>query len=131
MVVVMVVTMDRMMVRAQEAQTPPVVQTPVVLDGATLFGEKGCAHCHGAEGGGTEKGPSLRTVGKRRDKEQIAQQIHDGGKGMPAFGDVLEPDEAETLMRFLAAKKSAKKPWSGAHKTAAPRGFVAATAVQR
>ena len=61
--------------------------------GAALFHEKGCEHCHGVDGVGTDRAPSLTTVGKRRKKAQIVQQIEQGGKGMPAYGDVLKPDE--------------------------------------
>jgi mono/diheme cytochrome c family protein len=78
---------------------------------ATLFGEKGCEHCHGVEGAGTERGPSLSTVGKRLSRVQIEQQIKDGGKQMPAFGDVLSQDETKELVDYLVhMKKPAKGP---------------------
>jgi mono/diheme cytochrome c family protein len=77
--------------------------------GATLFHERGCEHCHGVDGRGGELGPSLSTVGKRLKNEQIAHQIHDGGKSMPAFGDALQPDEIKDLVDYLHAKKKAPK----------------------
>jgi len=77
--------------------------------GATLFHEKGCEHCHGANGQGGELGPDLSTVGKRLKKQQIEHQIHDGGAAMPAFGDVLQPDEIKDLVDFLHAKRKASK----------------------
>jgi mono/diheme cytochrome c family protein len=81
--------------------------------GAELFKEKGCEHCHGADGVGTEKGPSLTTVGKRLKKDEIERQIREGGKQMPAFGDVLNEDETRKLVDYLAHKKKAPKAVSG------------------
>ena len=74
-----------------------------------LFREKGCEHCHGVDGVGTELGPSLSAVGKHFSKAQIEQQIKDGGKQMPAFGDVLNQDEMKELVDYLVHKKKAPK----------------------
>jgi mono/diheme cytochrome c family protein len=77
--------------------------------GATLFHERGCEHCHGIDGRGGELGPDLSTVGKRLKNQQIEQQIRKGGAAMPAFGDVLQPDEIKDLVDFLHAKRKAPK----------------------
>jgi mono/diheme cytochrome c family protein len=77
--------------------------------GATLFHEKGCEHCHGVDGRGGELGPDLSTVGKRLNKQKIELQIRNGGAAMPAFGDVLQPDEIKALVDFLHAKRKAPK----------------------
>jgi mono/diheme cytochrome c family protein len=77
--------------------------------GAALFHEKGCEHCHGANFAGTDKAPSLLTVGKRLNKEAIAKQIRGGGKQMPAFGEALQPDEIAALADMLSKKKKAPK----------------------
>lgn len=77
--------------------------------GAALFHERGCEHCHGANGTGGERGPDLSTVGRRLKKEQIEHQIHNGGAMMPAFGDVLQPDEIKDLVDFLHDKRKAPK----------------------
>jgi mono/diheme cytochrome c family protein len=77
--------------------------------GAVLFHEKGCEHCHGVDGVGTDRAPALTTVGKRRKKAQIEQQIEKGGNGMPAYGEVLQPDEVKWLVEFLHAKRKAPK----------------------
>jgi mono/diheme cytochrome c family protein len=61
------------------------------------------------DGVGTDRAPALTTVGKRRKKAQIVQQIEHGGKGMPAYGDVLKPDEIQWLTEFLHAKRKASK----------------------
>jgi len=81
-----------------------------VPSGAVLFHEKGCEHCHGANGVGISgKAPSLLTVGKRLKKDAIAKQIHDGGQNMPPFGDALQPDEITALVDMLAKQKKAPK----------------------
>jgi mono/diheme cytochrome c family protein len=78
--------------------------------GDVLFAEKGCVYCHGVNGVGIpNKAPSLLTVGKRLTKGAIARQIHDGGKGMPAFGEALQPDEITALVEMLAKKKKVPK----------------------
>ncbi|MBB5058677.1 cytochrome c551 [Granulicella aggregans] len=83
--------------------------------GAAVFHDKGCQHCHGADLTGTDRGPDLSTVGKKWHKGRIEKQIREGGNGMPAFGDVLQPDEIKSLVDYLSAKR---KP---AHKGIAPK----------
>ena len=78
--------------------------------GAELFATRGCAHCHGEDGTGTEKGPSLRDVRKKLSASQVSDQIVHGGQGMPAFGDSLKADEVEDLVSFLRAKKWVAPP---------------------
>jgi mono/diheme cytochrome c family protein len=81
--------------------------------GAEIFKSRGCEHCHGVDGVGTDKGPELTTVGKRWKGPRIEQQIVNGGNGMPAFGQVLQPDEVKSLVDFLKAKKKAPKVQAG------------------
>ena len=73
--------------------------------GAVLFHERGCEHCHGVNGSGGELGPDLSGVGKRKTKSEIEHQIREGGGGMPAFGDALQPGEIGDLVEFLHAKR--------------------------
>jgi mono/diheme cytochrome c family protein len=83
----------------------------VRAQGAAVFHEKGCEHCHGVDGVGTDRGPDLSGVGRTLHKPDIAKQIHDGGKQMPAFGDALTDAEVQQLVEYLAAKKKkSKKP---------------------
>jgi mono/diheme cytochrome c family protein len=99
------------------AQPPvPIVHAYAIEDkksGATLFHEKGCEHCHGVDGRGGELGPDLSTVGKRLDKQKLELQIRNGGSAMPAFGDVLQPDEIKALVDFLHAKRKVPKQAAG------------------
>ncbi len=74
-------------------------------EGAELFATRGCTHCHGPQGTGTEMGPSLRDLRKHLKAEQIEDQIVHGGKAMPAFGDSLDHAEVESLVAFLRSKR--------------------------
>lgn len=82
-------------------------------EGAELFKVKGCTHCHGVDGAGTARAPSLMTVGKRLNKTQIEHQIREGGKVMPSFGGVLSDDQIHKLVDYLAHKKKAPKDTAG------------------
>ncbi|MGD0443404.1 MAG: cytochrome c [Edaphobacter sp.] len=104
-------------------RSTPVVQaysSESKKSGAALFHEKGCEHCHGVNGQGGELGPDLSVVGKRLSKAQIEHQIHDGGAAMPAFSDVLQPDEITDLVDFLHAKRKAPKKTAHPAETATP-----------
>ncbi len=74
--------------------------------GALLFRDKGCAHCHGAGGVGTQKAPSLLKI--REDKawppDKITEQILDGGDKMPPFRDSLSDEEIAQIIDYLRAK---------------------------
>jgi len=72
--------------------------------GATLFRDKGCAYCHGANAQGTPKGPSLENVRKTMKPAQISGQIKNGGQKMPSFDDSLTSDEITRLVAYLRAK---------------------------
>jgi mono/diheme cytochrome c family protein len=82
------------------------------MAGAVLFRDKGCAHCHGVGGVGTQKAPSL--VGIRNDKqwppEKITQQILNGGKKMPPFADSLSDPEIAQIVSYLRAKHRPAPP---------------------
>jgi mono/diheme cytochrome c family protein len=77
--------------------------------GAEIFKKTGCEHCHGPDGIGTNRAPSLTTVGKRLKKYQIEHQIREGGKQMPPFNDVLNDEDIRKLVDYLAHKKKAPK----------------------
>ena len=89
--------------------------------GEVLFHEKGCEHCHGAALLGTERGPVLAGVGRKLTADGIRHQIVAGGGGMPAFGDVLAPDEISRLADYLAAQKRRVKVARAAPGGATPK----------
>jgi mono/diheme cytochrome c family protein len=78
--------------------------------GAAVFSVSGCQHCHTINAVGGHKGPDLSGVGRRKSKAAMRQQIVYGSKVMPAFGDVLEPDELNDLIAYLRScrEKQAK-----------------------
>jgi len=78
-------------------------------EGAVLFKEKGCAHCHSVDGHRIGDAPDLGTVGKRLHKKQIEHQIREGGKEMPPFGNALTDDEVKKLVDYLAHMKKLPK----------------------
>ena len=80
------------------------------VQGAEVFATSGCTHCHGNDGQGTDKGPSLHDLRKKLSADKITDQIVHGGGGMPAFGDALKPDQVEDLVAFLRAKKWVTPP---------------------
>ncbi len=98
----------------QADAAPATAAKPVSMDGATLFRERGCSHCHEIEGVGGDKGPDLSGVGRRLKKGEIERQIVQGGDAMPAFGQVVPSEEIAALVGYLHRCKDkripAKKP---------------------
>lgn len=78
-----------------------------VHQGAALFADKGCAHCHGANGMGGKVGPDLARVRERLNANQMAEQIRNGGKAMPPYGDILTSREVGDLVSYLRSKRKA------------------------
>jgi cytochrome c551 len=69
-----------------------------------------CINCHKADGtggprqledGGTLKVPSLREEGRKDTDEHLAEQIRDGGGGMPPFKNRLDDKRINDLVRFI------------------------------
>ncbi len=89
---------------------PAAGTSPQAEHGAQLFEQSGCSHCHGPAGIGGGKGPDLANVSKRLKPEAISHQIHEGGKVMPAFGEVLSEQEIDDLVEYLRTKRKAPKP---------------------
>jgi mono/diheme cytochrome c family protein len=69
--------------------------------GATLFSSSGCQHCHAIRNVGGHRGPDLSGVGRKESKAAMRRQIVYGSKVMPAFGDVLEPQQLKDLIAYL------------------------------
>ena len=70
-------------------------------DGAAVFAEAGCGGCHtfsAANSSGTV-GPSLDGI--NLSKDEIEQQVRNGGGGMPPFGDRLSDAEIEAVADYV------------------------------
>ena len=74
--------------------------------GATLFRDKGCAHCHGAALEGTKKAPPLADIQKNKlwTPAKMTDQILNGGKKMPPFADSLSDQDVAQIVAYLHAK---------------------------
>jgi mono/diheme cytochrome c family protein len=69
--------------------------------GSELFKADGCVHCHTINKDGGDKGPDLSSVGRTATPAAIRKQIVEGGKGMPPFGEILQPKELDDLIAYL------------------------------
>lgn len=80
--------------------------------GAALYRDKGCAYCHGANAGGTKKGPSLLELptDKSWTDAKITDQILNGGSKMPPFRDSVTDAEVGELISYLRAKSKPSPP---------------------
>jgi len=68
--------------------------------------KQNCVACHGNNLEG-KLGPNtnLQKVGAKLSKDQIVNQIKNGGNGMTPFKGVLSDDQINALADWLAAKK--------------------------
>ena len=69
-----------------------------------------CANCHIIDGEGSSIGPDLTRIGAQRDAQYLHDWITqpdavDPLANMPAFGEVLTPDEMTVVVKYLAARK--------------------------
>lgn len=76
-------------------------------EGAGIFEREKCRDCHTIKGRGGAVGPNLTTVGKRRDRAFIAQQIkdpasHNPNTAMPSFKDRLSEQDINALADYLS-----------------------------
>lgn len=80
--------------------------------GAVLFRDKGCTYCHGADGAGTKKAPSILDLPKDKTwtDARITEQILNGGQKMPPFRDSVTDDEVSQLIAYLRAKNKPVPP---------------------
>ena len=71
--------------------------------GARLFNEAGCAGCHSltAAGARARVGPDLDAV--QPNYATVAQQVRDGGGGMPAFADKLSENDIAEIASFVSS----------------------------
>ena len=70
-------------------------------DGAAVFASAGCGGCHtfGPANSNGTVGPNLNTIDLSKD--EIEQQVRNGGGGMPPFGDSLSDDEIDAVADYV------------------------------
>jgi len=92
-----------------------VVVNPVVSKAADPDAAKGkevfeqCSVCHNADSEETKMGPGLKGLfkkdklknGKKPTEANVKAVINEGGKGMPAYSDMLADEERTNLLAYL------------------------------
>jgi mono/diheme cytochrome c family protein len=70
-------------------------------DGAAVFASAGCGGCHtfGPANSSGTVGPKLDGIDLSKD--EIAQQVRNGGGGMPPFGDRLSDAEIDAVADYV------------------------------
>ena len=70
-------------------------------DGAAVFASAGCGGCHtfGPANSNGTVGPNLNEIDL--SKVEIAQQVRNGGGGMPPFGDSLSDAEIDAVADYV------------------------------
>lgn len=86
-----------------ERLPPPEGASATVREGARLFHERGCQHCHAVDGVGGEYGPSLDDVMKRLPPGIVTVRIVQGFGDMPAYRGTLSHEEVHAIMAYLQA----------------------------
>ena len=83
-------------------------------DGAHLFNEAGCADCHAltAAGARAHVGPDLDAV--KPAYVDVANQVRDGGGGMPSFADKLTEEEIAEIATFVSSATGGSTDPTGA-----------------
>ncbi|MFD0696842.1 c-type cytochrome [Paenibacillus sp. GCM10027628] len=79
---------------------------PAYVKAQELFTTNKCISCHGVDLEG-RAGPktNLQKAGTAFSKEQIANQIKNGGGGMPGYKSKLSDEEVGLLTDWLSSKK--------------------------
>lgn len=89
-----------------------------LAEGASVF-RANCAKCHGAAGGGTEKGISfLEGHALDHPREDFIKRVKDGKEGkMPSFADKLSDKQIEAVVSYIrdVIQKDAKKSNAASH----------------
>ena len=76
-------------------------RSPLELRGALVLQAKQCRNCHSLGGEGGLRGPALDGVANRLTRDQLIQQVLQGGGNMPAYGKNLSPAEVTALVAFM------------------------------
>jgi quinohemoprotein ethanol dehydrogenase len=68
-------------------------------EGQKVF-EGNCLACHGREGTGGHNGPDLQLSQVTKDPNQVLERVKNGGKTMPAFGEILNEQQIKDVTAY-------------------------------
>lgn len=77
-----------------------------VLRGAVVYEEKACLACHAIEGFGGAYGPDLSGIGAQWTTGEMSMVILHGADNMPAYQGIIEQDDLDALLAFLASRQA-------------------------
>ncbi len=77
------------------------LRTDLAVEGARVYYAEGCQYCHAIAGQGGQYGPDLTDVRKRLPPAEMTIRIHNGFGQMPAYRDILTPEEVIAIVAFL------------------------------
>jgi cytochrome c551 len=91
---------------SSSSPSPTAESNEAYVKAEELFKKTNCISCHGVNLEG-RVGPAtnLQKIGGSKTKEQIANQISNGGGGMPVYKTKLSEDEINLLADWLSSKK--------------------------
>ncbi|UKS26476.1 cytochrome c [Paenibacillus sp. HWE-109] len=88
------------------AATAASESNPAYVKAQELFTTNKCISCHGVDlSGKAGAKTNLQKVGSKLSSEQIANQIKNGGGGMPVYKTKLSDEEIGLLTDWLSSKK--------------------------
>jgi mono/diheme cytochrome c family protein len=93
--------------RVDEDAVAPRVEAVLMLEGdaasgEALFGET-CFTCHGADGAGTDRAPSLYDRVPMRPDESLVRTLVQGRGAMPDWGETFDDGQLADLLAYLRA----------------------------
>ncbi len=84
--------------------------SPLAIQGAALYKDKGCAHCHPADSDAMGMAPGLKglfkkkilpVVGKPATEENVRDQLKNPYKNMPSYAGRLTDGETDEIIAYL------------------------------
>lgn len=70
--------------------------------GEAVFAEAGCGGCHVLEEAGSSGTIGPKLDGRNLSVDAVAEQVREGGGGMPSFSDELGEDEIQQVAEFVS-----------------------------
>jgi len=92
----------------QKSTAAPATNATEIASGKQIYNVQ-CAVCHYAHSVAKKIGPGLKNIysrgkfagGEKVNDESMRKWINNGGKDMPAFQNLLKPNEVRDLMAYL------------------------------